>query len=105
LWLCIVAAVVAAGTHDAQTQTISESGTPLTNAAQIAALMDQPDLAYPLVTMSEPTQFIPTDDTLWVDFEQLTNGIGDVRNYWGTTDQGIALWPLRIIRSATGTSI
>ncbi len=98
LFVVLLMAISAATNATAQDETI-------TNAAQFAGIFDQPGLSYPLVNVAEAAMFIPTYDMLWVDFWQLTKAVGDVRSYRGQTQYGITTWPLRITRSATGTTI
>ena len=71
----------------------------ITNAAQFTAVFDQPGLSYPLVYPSEPTTFQPMDTWL-LDFTALTNAIGAVTNYPGQTQNGVTVWPLRLIQAA-----
>ena len=71
---------------------------PLTNADQLAAVVDESGLWYPLASPVEPS---PSDQRLgifWADFSQLTNAIGGVRNFDGETQYGITIWRLRLTR-------
>jgi hypothetical protein len=77
----------------------------VTNACQFVELLDQCGLDYPLVDVAEPPMFVPTIGPLYCDFDQLTNVIGDVRNETGSTQDGINVWPVRLIRTASGTLI
>ena len=71
----------------------------ITNAAQFTAVFDEPGLSYPLVYPSEPTTFQPID-TWFLDFTALTNAIGAIMNYPGQTQNGVTVWPLRLIQTA-----
>ncbi|MGA2138024.1 MAG: hypothetical protein ABSH14_04100 [Verrucomicrobiia bacterium] len=70
----------------------------ITDATQFTAVFDQPGLSYPSASPFEGT-FQPMD-TWFLDFTALTNAIGAVTNYTGQTQNGVTVWPLRLIQAA-----
>ena len=74
----------------------------VTNASQLAAILDRSDVS---LSLAEPGMFIPTLDIFWVDFGQLTNAVGNVRDSRGQTQYEVMTWPVRLTRSASGTAI
>jgi alpha-tubulin suppressor-like RCC1 family protein len=72
----------------------------ITNAAQLAAVIDQSGLWYPLVSPTEQPLYSQALGVFWADFSQLTNAIGDVRNFEGETQYGVTVWRLRLTRTA-----
>ena len=70
----------------------------ITNTSQFSTVFDQPGLSFPLASPFEGT-FQPMD-TWFVDFSALTNAIGAVTNYPGQTQNGVTVWPLRLIQAA-----
>ena len=60
---------------------------------------------YPLVNVTQSAMFTPTIGTLYCDFYQLTNAIGDIQNGQASVQNGINVWPVRLIRTPSGTTI
>ena len=75
----------------------------ITNAEQLAAVVDQSGLYFPLASVTEPPLSWPGLGVFWADFGQLTNAIGDVRNFDAETQYGISVWRLRLTRTADET--
>jgi len=75
----------------------------ITNADQLVAVIDQSGLCYPLVSPTESPLSWQALGIFWADFNQLTNAIGDVRNFDGQTQYGITVWRLRLTRAADET--
>jgi alpha-tubulin suppressor-like RCC1 family protein len=75
----------------------------ITNADQLAAVIDQSVLWYPLVGPTEQSLSSQALGVFWADFSQLTNSIGDVRNFEGETQYGVTVWRLRLTRTANET--
>ena len=50
--------------------------------------------------VTEPPLSWPALGVFWADFSQLTNAIGDVRNFEAETQYGISVWRLRLTRTA-----
>ena len=70
----------------------------ITNAAQFTTAFDQPGLSYPLVSPFEGT-FQPMA-TWFVDFFTVTNAVAAITNYDGEVQNGITVWPMRLVQSA-----
>jgi alpha-tubulin suppressor-like RCC1 family protein len=75
----------------------------ITNADQLVTVVDQYGLCYPLVSPTESPLSWQALGVFWADFSQLTNAIGDVRNFEGETQYGITVWRLRLTRTVDGT--
>src|ERR1700679_3553414 len=74
----------------------------ITNVDQLIAAIDQSGLWFPTVDVTEPPFSWPALGIFWADFSQLTNAIGDVRNFEAETQYGISVWRLRLTRTADG---
>src|SRR5438105_5031971 len=74
----------------------------IVSATQLVATVDQSGLCYPLVSPTESPLTWPALGIFWIDFNQLTNAIGDVRNFEEETQYGVTLWRLRLTRTADG---
>ncbi len=72
----------------------------ITNADQLTAAIDQSGLYFPLASVTESPLSWPALGIFWADFSQLTNAIGDVRNFEAETQYGISVWRLRLTRTA-----
>ena len=75
----------------------------ITNAGQLAAVIDQSGLWYPLVSPTEQPLSSEALGIFWADFSQLTNAIGDVRNFEAETQYGVNVWRLRLTRTTNET--
>ncbi len=76
---------------------------PLPNAEELAAVIDQSGLWYPLVSPTEQPLSSQALGIFWADFSQLTNAIGDVRNFEAETQYGVSVWRLRLTRTTDET--
>jgi hypothetical protein len=83
--------------------TIHAQDVTITNAEQLATVIDQSGLWYPLVGPTEPSLSSQALGVFWADFSQLTNAIGNVRNFEAETQYGISVWRLRLTRTADET--
>jgi hypothetical protein len=70
----------------------------ITNAAQFAAVFDQPGLCYPLASPFDGN-FQPMD-TWFVDFSAITNAFAAITNYNWEIQQGVVAYPLRLVQFA-----
>ena len=77
----------------------------ITNAYQLAAVPDEFGLWYPLASPTEPSLSSQAIGIFWADFSQLTNAIGDVRNFDGETQYGITVWRLRLTRTTNEVTL
>ena len=98
--LSVVGAMVIIGSSSGLAQDVT-----ITNVAQFTDLLDQTGLVYPLVNPWQPAMFYPTLGTFYCDFDQLTNAIGDVRYGTASIQDGISVWGVRLIRTASGTAV
>ena len=62
-----------------------------------------PALWYPLVSPTEQPLSSQALGIFWADFSQLTNTIGNVRNFEAETQYGVSVWRLRLTRTSDET--
>jgi hypothetical protein len=98
--LSVVGAMVIIGSSSGLAQDVT-----ITNVAQFTDLLDQTGLVYPLVNPWQPAMFYPTLGIFYCDFDQLTNAIGDVRHGTASIQDGVSVWGVRLIRTASGTTV
>jgi alpha-tubulin suppressor-like RCC1 family protein len=85
--------------------TQAQDATVVTNLSQISSAVDQSCLIYPFVFPFERTTF-QSVDTWFLDFTTLTNAVAAVTNYPSQTQNGVQLWPLRVVQFAdTGETV
>jgi len=77
----------------------SRPGRNHTNADQFAAVIDQAGLYFPLASVTESPLTRQPLGVFWADFNQVTNALGDVRNFEAETQFGVSVWRLRLTRT------